>query len=161
MISLVCHALLTCLLLASHHKNHAFFDHHLGPWFEGFTFITDCTKDPERKSPNLPETSKQHQMALLTHLGEWTCWGGELLLAMASRRRAEPPVRPSSSPCEQFTRRGELWQSSNFKIDIFDLKTSNQASPSAIWPLGSLETYKNSHGTSTYKYSKHGKKWGN
>jgi hypothetical protein len=39
LVSIVCHALLTCLILASYHKNHAFFDHHLGPWVEGFTFV--------------------------------------------------------------------------------------------------------------------------
>jgi hypothetical protein len=48
----------------------AFLDYHLGPWFEGFTFIKDCTKNPVQKTSKLPETSKQYQMASLARLGE-------------------------------------------------------------------------------------------
>jgi hypothetical protein len=58
--------------LPFYHKNLAFINHHLGPWFEGFTFIKDCMRKSGTKTPKLPETSKQHQMALLARLGEYT-----------------------------------------------------------------------------------------
>jgi hypothetical protein len=35
----------------------AFIDYHLGPWFEGFTFIKDCTRKSGTKTSNLPEMS--------------------------------------------------------------------------------------------------------
>jgi hypothetical protein len=68
--SLVCHALLTCLLLALYHKNHAFFDHHLGPWFEGFTFIKDCLRKILAKTAKNCLNEQTVQNAPFARLGE-------------------------------------------------------------------------------------------
>jgi hypothetical protein len=133
LVSLICHALLTCLILASLYNNLAFIDHHLGPWFKQFIFIKDCTRKPGTKIPNLPETSKQHHRALLAHLGELTYlprWVGYF------------PRRVWRRAYLQNCHFARLGISSNLKTDIFILKTSNQASPNVIWPLGSLETCK-------------------
>jgi hypothetical protein len=59
----------TCLFII---KILASFNHHLGPWFEGFTFIKDCTKDPERKSIKTARTSKQYQKVPLARHCELT-----------------------------------------------------------------------------------------
>jgi hypothetical protein len=56
----------TCFI----HKKTLLENLHIGPWFEGFTFIKDCTRKPGTKTPNLPEMSKQYQMTSLARLGE-------------------------------------------------------------------------------------------
>jgi hypothetical protein len=88
--------------LPLYHKNLAFINHHLGPWFEGFTFIKDCTKDPERKSPNLPERASSTRRYYLLAIASYLTRHCELhLLAIASWLRA-------TLQDDHFARHGEL-----------------------------------------------------
>jgi hypothetical protein len=112
--------------LPHYRKDLASFNHHLEPWFEGFTFIKDCTKDPERKIIKTARTSKQHQevplarhceLSLLAIAIKWFLLAIASylysplrvnLLAVASWWRAAPQGECFACPGELFTRRGEL-----------------------------------------------------
>jgi hypothetical protein len=111
----------TCFI----HKKTLLENHHIGPWFEGFIFIKDCTGNTSSKDDN---RAWGEQVVLLctnslarrvASLAVASCFARE-----ASSGLAAPPIRHSYSPWRAAYSRGELWQSSTCIIGVFDPKTS-------------------------------------